>query len=482
MREAPGSSSFPLVGQLPALYPEWLGSRAFQEVHWTRFAYIAGAMANGIATTELVIAMAEAGMLGFFGSAGLTRDRVEGALDELSTRLGDRLPWGMNLIHSPNEPDLEAAIAELYIRRGVRRVSASAYMGLTEPLVRYACTGLGRAADGSVTRHNFVFAKISRPEVASRFLAPPPSELLDALVRKGHLTREEAALAREVPIAEDITVEADSGGHTDNQILTAVFPVVSALRDRISAERGYTRPIRVGAAGGLGTPSALASAFALGADYVVTGSVNQGAVQSGLSPYGRELLAKATMGDVIMAPAADMFELGVKVQVLKRGTLFGPRALKLYELYTSYESYEAMPSAVQAALEKILGRPFADVWEGTRAFFAERNPAENERAEREPKHKMALVFRWYLGLSSRWAIAGEAARRMDYQIWCGPAMGAFNEWARGTFLEAPADRCAVQIALNLLEGAAAVTRAQQLRSYGAPMPAAAFDYPPRPLA
>ena len=95
---------------------------------------------------------------------------------------------------------------------------------------------------------------------------------------------------------------------------------------------------------------------------------------------------------------------------------------------------------------------------------------------------MALVFRWYLGLSSKWAIWGEAPRRLDYQIWCGPAMGAFNDWVRGSFLEAPANRTVVQIALNLLEGAAAITRAHQLRTYGVPVHSSAFNYRPRPLA
>ena len=94
---------------------------------------------------------------------------------------------------------------------------------------------------------------------------------------------------------------------------------------------------------------------------------------------------------------------------------------------------------------------------------------------------MALVFRWYLGLSSRWAIAGEAGRNMDYQIWCGPAMGAFNAWVRGSFLEPASQRSAVQIARNLLEGAATVTRAQQLRAHGVPVPSRAFMFSPRPL-
>ena len=71
---------------------------------------------------------------------------------------------------------------------------------------------------------------------------------------------------------------------------------------------------------------------------------------------------------------------------------------------------------------------------------------------------------------------------MDHQIWCGPAMGAFNQWVKGSFLEPPEARSAVQIARNLLEGAAVVSRAQQLRGFGVPVPPEAFDYRPRPLA
>ena len=71
---------------------------------------------------------------------------------------------------------------------------------------------------------------------------------------------------------------------------------------------------------------------------------------------------------------------------------------------------------------------------------------------------MALVFRSYLGLSSRWANAGEASRQMDYQVWCGPAMGAFNEWARGTFLEKPENRRVVVVAETLINGAATQLR------------------------
>jgi hypothetical protein len=62
-------------------------------------------------------------------------------------------------------------------------------------------------------------------------------------------------------------------------------------------------------------------------------------------------------------------------------------------------------------------------------------------------------------------------------------MGAFNSWVKGSFLEDPAQPATVaQIARNLLEGAAVVTRAQQLRTYGAPCRRSRVRLPPsRPL-
>jgi PfaD family protein len=210
----------------------------------------------------------------------------------------------------------------------------------------------------------------------------------------------------------------------------------------------------------------------MGAAYVLTGSINQACVESGSSDSVREMLAQAEQADVIMAPAADMFEMGVKVQVLKRGTMFAMRAAKLYELYRAHGSLEEMPASERAQLEKNLFRaPITEIWAQTRDFWLGRDPAQVERAEKEPRHRMALVFRWYLGLSSRWANAGEPARKVDYQVWCGPAMGAFNEWAKGSFLEQPRNRKVVTVARNLLYGACVLTRLHVLRCQGATVPA-----------
>ena len=474
--------AWPVSAILPPLFPEWLGDRSFNETHGTRFPYVTGAMANGIATTGLVMEAARAGALGFFGAGGLGFDRVREAVDELVRVLGHATPWGCNLIHSPNEPALEAAVANLYLERGVRRVSAAAYMSLTPAIVRYAYSGLYVDGNGVVQRPNMVIAKISRPEVAAHFMNPAPESLLSRLVSAGELTAEEARLAATLPVAEDFTVESDSGGHTDNRPLGPLFSAIQFVRDDISAARGYGRPIRLGAAGGIGTPQAVASAFALGASFVLTGTINEACIESGLSDDGKEMLAQAGLADVAMAPAADMFELGVDLQVLQRGTMFAPRAKQLYRLYRTYPSLDSIPADEVVELEtKTLGMTIDECWALTRAFWMDRDPNEVAKAESDPRHKMGLTFRRYLGLSSRWAINGQADRRLDYQIWCGPAMGAFNAWTAGSFLAYPANRTVSQVAKNLLEGAAVLTRAQQLRSYGVAVPAAAFNYRPRPL-
>lgn len=202
-----------------------------------------------------------------------------------------------------------------------------------------------------------------------------------------------------------------------------------------------------------------------------------------MSEIGRAMLADAGLADTVMAPSADMFELGVKVQVLRKGTLFGVRALKLYDLYRSYSSLDEIPDAIRHQIEReVFRKPVQEVLEETRAYFANRDPEQLDRAARYPRHEIALVFRWYLGSSSRWAVKPDETRRSDFQIWCGPAMGAFNLWSAGSFLAEPKNRTVVQIALNLLEGAAVITRGQQLRSLGVAVPSSAFLFRPRKIS
>lgn len=479
--DAPEAGALPVVAGVPPCRPSDLGDAGFRRDLGLRLPCLAGAMAHGIASVELVEAMGRAGMAAFFGAAGLAPRDVEAALDRLAVRL-EGLPWGANLIHIPDDPALEATIARLYVRRGVRLVSASAYMDLSLALIHYRFHGIHQDPAGRVVVPHRVVATVSRPEVARKLLSPPPPDLLGELIRRGDLTEAQARMAASVPVAEDLTVEADSGGHTDNRPAVTLLPAILALRDRLQAQHGYDRPLRVGAAGGIATPHAAAAAFAMGAAFIVTGTVNQGCVEAGTSDEVRRLLAEAGPADVCMAPSPDMFEMGARVQVLKRGTLYPMRAQRLYELYRRHERLEDLPDEDRANLEKNLFRaPLDVVWRETRAFWSTRDPARVERAEREPRFKMALVFRWYLGQSSRWAVQGVPDRRIDYQIWCGPAMGAFNEWAAGTFLEDWRNRRVAVVGHAILAGAAFLLRAQALRGQAISLAEGCFQVSPQDL-
>lgn len=473
---------FPLIALVPSLPLERLGSPAFRATYRTAYAYYAGSMANGISSEDLVIALGEAGFLASFGAGGCSPARIESAIQKIKTALPEQ-PFAFNLLNSPNEPALEKRTVEMYLQHGIRIIEASAYMALTSNLVWYRAAGLSQGNQGEAIIGNRIIAKLSRKEVARKFLEPPPAEILNQLVSEGRITRLQAELALKVPMADDITVEADSGGHTDNRPLIALIPAIRALRDELQEKHQFNDPVRVGAAGGIGTPEAALAAFMLGADYIVTGSVNQSCVEAGTSAHTKNLLAQAEMTDVAMAPAADMFEMGVKVQVLKRGTMFAMRAQKLYELYSRYESLDEIPQKERERLEtQIFKKTFVEVWNECERFFTERDPRQLERARNNPKDKMALVFRWYLGLSSRWSNTGEAGREMDYQIWCGPAMGMFNDWVRGTYLSDPANRHVVDVALHLLTGTAYLARLRTLQMQGINLPPALARYvPQKPL-
>lgn len=451
-----------LVGVVPAVAPEDLGSAAFRVAHGLRYAYVAGAMAGGIASVDLVVDMAQAGCLGFFGAGALSLPAIAQAIREIQMRLPHGECYGVNLLHNYYDEQLEWATVELFLELGVTRVEAAAFVAMTAPLVHYRAKGIHRAVDGRIVVPHHVFAKVSRPEVVTQFLAPPPAVMLAELVAAGKLTTTEAELAALVPMANEITCEADSGGHTDRRPLSVLFPMMLHERELAMATHGYNErgiEIRLGAAGGLGEPLSVHGAFAMGADYLVTGSINQACRQSGTAPIVRKMLADACMADVAMCPASDMFEMGGRVQVLKRGTMYPQRAQRLYELYKTYPSWEAIPEPERKKVEtQILKRPFAEVWAETERYWTSRQPEEAERARADERHKMALCFRWYLGMSSRWARMGEAGRQADYQVWCGPAIGGLNRWTQGTSLAEPENRDASALARALLVGAAIMQR------------------------
>jgi trans-AT polyketide synthase, acyltransferase and oxidoreductase domains len=68
---------------------------------------------------------------------------------------------------------------------------------------------------------------------------------------------------------------------------------------------------------------------------------------------------------------------------------------------------------------------------------------------------MALIFKWHFAHSSRLAQEGWAEQKVDYQIQCGPALGAFNRWVKGTTFESWRQRHVAEITEHLMKSTAA---------------------------
>ncbi|MEU4447803.1 ACP S-malonyltransferase [Actinosynnema sp. NPDC050801] len=449
-----------------------LGSARFRSEFGVRYAYLAGSMFRGISSVELVSRMGAAGLMGYFGSGGLGLAEVERAVRRLAGTPG--LPFGVNLLHDLTDPAGEEALVDVLLRNDVRFVEAAAFTAVTPAVVRFRFSGAHRRPDGTPVAVRRVLAKVSRPEVAAAFMAPPPADLLRGLVDRGALTRAEADVARRLPVAGEVCAEADSGGHTDGAVAFTLVPSLVRARDRAVAEHGYPDGVHLGASGGLGAPEAVAAAFVLGADFVVTGSVNQCSPEAGTSDTVKDLLSTLDVQDTAYAPAGDLFELGSKVQVVRKGTLFAARANRLYQLYRQHAGLEELDPRTRAALERDHFRaPLDEVWARTRRHYLDTGRAHQvERAERDPKHRMALVFKAYFARTSRLAAAGDEAERVNFQVHCGPAIGAFNRFVAGTPLQDWRARHVELIAERLMAGAARVLRERR---------AAPTDAAPRPV-
>ncbi len=433
---------------IPNLTAGDFGDDEFKKTYGLKYALYGGAMANGIASADMVIALGKAGCMGSYGSGGMRPEAVKQAIRRIKAEL-DGKPYMINMLSNRNA-QAEMELAKLLVEEDVPAVEASAYITPSEALVYYRVKGI-RLEDGGVVIPHKIIAKVSREEVLEKFVSPPPKEAVDALLKNGLITAEEAVLAAKIPMADDITVEADSGGHTDGRPLVSMLPALIALTNRKQKEFGYGQRVRVGAGGGIGTGLSCLGAFEMGAAYVVTGSVNQGCVESGTSDYVKQLLAETEMADVTMAPCADMFEMGAKVEVIKKKTMYAQNAQKLYECYVKFASFEEIPAAERERIEKkILKNSFENIWKDTKDYFSRVDPSKIAQAEKSPKTKMALVFRWYLGNSSRWAVQGDSSRKFDMQIWCGQAMGAFNLWVKGTSFELAENRRVGEVSELLL--------------------------------
>lgn len=405
-----------MAGRAPAA--EDLGAEGFRARYGLRLAYLAGGMYGGISSEALVVRLAKVGAMGFFGTGGLPLAEVEAGIRGIEAALGPGGPFGVNLLHRHASPEQEQALVDLLLRLGVATVEASGFLRITPALVKYRLRG-GR-----------IIAKVSRTDTAEAFLRPAPEDVVRGLVERGEVSAQEAARAAGLPMADDLCVEADGGWHTAAADLATLLPAVLRLRDTLAAR---SPRVHVGAAGGIGTPEAAAAALVLGAEFLVTGSVNQCTVEAATSDEVKDMLQRLDVPDTEPTPWSEMFELGVRARAVKRGVFLPARADRLYQLWRLHDSFADIDAGARRQIEETyLRRPFDDAW---RAALATDRPAATDGGKVNAKRKLALAFRTYLDDGFELARAGVPDRRVDYLVHCGPAMGAFNQWVKGTSLE-----------------------------------------------
>ncbi|MHA7841143.1 MAG: ACP S-malonyltransferase [Gammaproteobacteria bacterium] len=415
------------------------------------YPYVTGSMYKGIASSDLVIKMAKNKLLGFLGTGGMPLKDIEQSIDNIQSRVDHSNTYGVNLLCSLDNPKIEMDQVELFLSKGVQIIEASAFILITPALVLFRLKGI---VDGEnkVNNHRII-AKVSRPEVATLFLSPPPLDVVDALLEEGKITKKQAELSQYFPVASDLSIESDSGGHTDQGVTSVLLPTLVRLKNELQKKYQYSEKIYVGAAGGIGTPEAAAAAFTLGADFIVTGSINQCTVEAHTSEAVKDILQTINIQDTTYAPAGDMFEIGAKIQVARKGLLFPARANKLYDLYLHYNNIADIDEKTKNDIEKkYFKRSFDSVWSETKEYYLKNNPLLIQKAEANPKAKMALIFKWYFIYTSRLARHGDVPK-VDYQIHCGPALGAFNQWVKGTELENWRHRHVDIIAHKIMDGA-----------------------------
>lgn len=401
-----------------------LGASSFSKRYGLKAPLMAGAMYKGISSPMMVSSMASGGYLASLGLGGLSATEVEESLHEVKRNTPQDKTFAVNLLAGLNNSKREMDTVKRILNAGVTVIEAAAFIEVTPALALFKVKGLQRQGERIIPTHR-VIGKVSQLSIAQKFLEPIPNAIIEQLLDEQLITTEEANMATNIPLADDLTVESDSGGHTDQGIAATILPPVIALRDRM----GLKGTVHVGLAGGIGTPESVLSAHVLGAEYVVTGSINQLTPESAQSEAVKTILAQISTTDTGYAPAGDMFEIGAKVQVVKKGILFPMRATKLFELYRQYNALSELPRHEVENLEKNFYHDSLESVYGKVLQY--KSVDEVALIESNEKRKMAAIFKYYFSYASKQALAGEWDK-INYQIHCGSSLGAFNEWVKGT--------------------------------------------------
>jgi hypothetical protein len=133
--------------RLPNLTAQDFGDAEFKKTYGLKYAMYGGAMANGIASSDMVIALGKCGCMGSYGAGGMRLETVAQEIDKIKAALGDK-PYMINMLSNRNG-DMEMQLAQMLVEKNVPAVEASAYIIPSEALVSDGKNWAVQLQDGS---------------------------------------------------------------------------------------------------------------------------------------------------------------------------------------------------------------------------------------------------------------------------------------------------------------------------------------------
>lgn len=470
----PGQPKAEIKKQLPNRTGCSLGSASFKKRYGLDYAYLIGGMFKGISSAAMVIEAARSGMLAFYGARDVPLKILKQQLGEIKAGVPGGRCFGVSLFHNPFDIRAEEQIIDLLISEDIRCISLSGCFDVFPHILRYRIAGLYRDKEGVIKNRHKVIVKISHPAIMELFLQPPSEKQIRELLDRQLITAEQAGLARNIGggirggiregigegmgigIADDFCVTGEAAARTGQESGFTLLPALKRIKEKVCPAYPGAREVHIGYAGGIGTPEAAMTAFLLGADFILTGTINQCTLEARTGGTAKRLLQNAGVQDTGPAPSFELFETGGRIRVLKKGSFYASRSLFFAGLYSRFNSLEKIDGKTVTKLEKDYFFKSLSEVDGLIREKYHHNPEVLAKMDGKPGFKMAMFFRYYYNYCAGLAINDNQENILNYQIFCSPAMGSCNRWLTERGLESWEKRSAHKIGKMLMDETAAL--------------------------
>ena len=103
-------------------------------------------------------------MMGYLGTGGLQLSEIEEGISNIQHELNAGESYGINLLHNPNNPEMEERTVDLFLKKGVKNIEAAAFLNMTPALVKFRAKGL----KAQFTGRNYIYSKSYGQNIPSR--------------------------------------------------------------------------------------------------------------------------------------------------------------------------------------------------------------------------------------------------------------------------------------------------------------------------